>query len=129
MPRRIIVVPMWATPMGFEEWKVLAGPVAREVHSEETLWHFHGSCLDPAHIANIPVLDNSFTIRSVPRESYPVKRKRVALDRAKVDERIAMAIWKECNRLLARNLLRDARQHVSELADRMEKAAGIEVLR
>ena len=127
MRKRVVAVPMWDIPMGFDEWKMAVGAIARARHPDETLWRWHGMCIDAAHVVDIPVVDGTFILRAVPRDMWPNKRARVALDIERVQQRFALALWKECNRLMARRMTMDARKLVIETRDKMVIAARIEV--
>lgn len=122
--KRVIVVPKWAAPMDYAQWLDAVGQ-AREGHEEETLKHWHEIEIDPAHVGHIPPIDGKYILRIMPRELWPNKRQRVALDVDRVQQRIALALWKECARLLPRNLTPEAKAIVVEMQKKMGVAAGI----
>lgn len=113
----------WMKPWPYAEWRA-AVLKDETMDDEEKLQRLYAEQWEPVELYKVLLFKRYFNSQGRTKKS-----RQVVLDRATVDQRIAKAIWVECQRIIARRLTPDARLHICELRDRMEKAAGIEVTR
>ncbi len=111
-------VERWEAPWEFEAWKeaLLQG----DELSTSFIAKLYTEQWDPYKAREIILRGRWFVSQQV-----PVGRRRVRLDMRDVERRIAKAIWIECNRLMSRNMLPDARAYVIKMQEQAQVAAAI----
>lgn len=106
----------WEKPWTYEDWKAVILADGRDAF-ENMLEHFFKLEWEPHDCVQMMLINKLFEKRS--------KRRLVHLPADRVQQRIALAIWRECSRLMARRLTPEARAIVVETQERVKATAGI----
>lgn len=106
----------WNRPYTYDEWKAIVLVEGRSA-DEEMLQYFYGLTWDPVDCTEMMLTDKLYTKAK--------KLRVVIMDQERVNRRIAVALWKECARLLMRRLTPDARAMVIALQEQAEVTGGL----
>ena len=111
----------WHEPWEYTKWREHV--LKDESADEELLLRLYAEQWEPVECYKAMLHGRWFS------KPDPVKKeRRVALDLATVEKRIAKAIWVECSRLLVRRMTPEARAFVCSTQERAETAANIEIV-
>jgi len=124
----VVTLPQWERVWEFEEWKAAVLAASGQTIEDYELGVFYGYNINPQDAARLLPINRQFRLRVKSPEPVKVPKapRVVVLGIERIEQRIALAIWKECARLLARRMTPEAKALVIETRDKVAVLAGID---
>ena len=115
-------VKLWESPISFEDWsQIVCGDM---VANPIELRKYYAASWDAADCREFLLIHKRLKRKKIIK---PLKSRVVTLDEQVIRKRFAVALWRECLKLLTRRMTPSARQLVCDTKEQMEKAAGIQL--